>query len=120
MLIADGPQRGAARDLSDRRFLTGIEPELDIVCWMPRAGRASEASKTARAIFAEAGRRQLHLALAHLPAEFFDLAGAGMERDSATVTCLRSVLMKPEHLEWVDHIWAILDQATDAVLQPAK
>jgi hypothetical protein len=31
--------------------------------------------------------------------------------DQETVTCLRSVLMKPEHLEWLDRILAILDAA---------
>ena len=47
-----------------------------------------------------------------MPAEFFDLGGAGIERDRETVTCLRSVLMKPEHREWLDRIWQILDAST--------
>jgi hypothetical protein len=34
-----------------------------------------------------------------------------MERDRPTLTCLRSVLMKPEHREWAERIWEILDQA---------
>jgi hypothetical protein len=38
-----------------------------------------------------------------------------MERDRDTITCLRSVLMKPEHYEWAGRIWEILEQATDAV-----
>ena len=38
-----------------------------------------------------------------------------MERDADTVTCLRSVLMKPEHSEWLDHIWGILDRAMTVV-----
>ena len=46
----------------------------------------------------------------------FDFAAAGVERDRETVTCLRSVLMKPEYREWVPRIWEILDRATDAVL----
>ena len=37
-----------------------------------------------------------------------------MEPDRDTITCLRSVLMKPEHREWLDTIWSILDQAADA------
>jgi tyrosine decarboxylase/aspartate 1-decarboxylase len=77
--------------------------------WMVRARRASEAAALARRIFDEAARRGLHLALAELPVAFFDLAGAGIERDRDTVTCLRSVLMKPEHREWLDRIWKILD-----------
>ncbi len=67
-----------------------------------------------RRIFEEAARRNLHLALAELPAEFFDLEGAGIARDRETVTCLRSVLMKPEHREWTPRILAILGEAADA------
>jgi tyrosine decarboxylase/aspartate 1-decarboxylase len=102
---------------TDGRFLTACAPELDIVVWTPRATRVSEASETARRIFAEAARRHLHLALAELPVDFFDLPATTMERDRDTVTCLRSVLMKPEHREWIDRIWSILDEATGAVLQ---
>jgi len=100
-----------ARLAADARFLTAFEPELDIVVWAVRAARVSEASALARRIFDEAARRGLHLALAELPVAFFDLAGARVERDRDTVTCLRSVLMKPEHGEWLDRIWAILDAA---------
>ena len=99
---------------ADGRFVTAFEPELDIVIWMPRASSAGAASKKARRIFEEAARRNLHLALAELPADFFDLERAGVARDCERVTCLRSVLMKPEHLEWLDRIWQILDAATDA------
>jgi glutamate/tyrosine decarboxylase-like PLP-dependent enzyme len=102
---------------ADERFVTAFPPELDIVVWTPRAGRVSEASEIARLIFAEAARQHLHLALAELPVKFFDPAGAAMERDRGTVTCLRSVLMKPEHREWIDRIWEILDRATRTVLQ---
>jgi tyrosine decarboxylase/aspartate 1-decarboxylase len=117
-----GNARAAALALYDKvrrdeRFVAASAPELDIVVWAPRATRVSEASGAARLIFTEAARRHLHLALADLPVDFFDLAAAGMERDRDTVTCLRSVLMKPEHREWIDRIWSILDQATSAALQ---
>jgi hypothetical protein len=101
---------------ADPRFLTAFPPELDIVIWAPRAARVSEASEITRRIFAEAELRQLYLALADLPVRFFDLPAA-MEPDCDTITCLRSVLMKPEHREWVGTIWSILDQAADAALQ---
>ena len=52
-----------------------------------------------------------------VPVEFFDLAALKMKRDRATITCLRSVLMKPEHLDWIERIWEILDRATTEVLQ---
>ncbi len=109
--------REAARGLharlsADRRFVTAPPPELDIVVWAVRAPRVSEASTLARRIFEEAARRDLHLALAELPARFFDLRG--IEPDRENVTCLRSVLMKPEHREWLDRIWARLDAAAEA------
>jgi len=99
---------------ADAKWLTAFAPELDIVIWTPRATRASEASVKAQRVFAEAARRNLHLALAKLPIEFFDVKGAGIERDCETLTCLRSVLMKPEHLEWIDQLVEILDRASDA------
>ncbi len=103
-----------AKLAADKRFLTAFPPELDIVVWMPRAKSVSEASRLSRRIFEEAGKRDLHLAVAELPADFFDLAAAGIARDRDTVTCLRSVLMKPEHADWVERIFAILEAATEA------
>jgi glutamate/tyrosine decarboxylase-like PLP-dependent enzyme len=103
-----------AKLASDERFITAFSPELDIVVWAPRSGSVSKSSETARRIFLEAGRRRLHLALAELPAEFFDLAGAGIERDRDSMTCLRSVLMKPEHCDWIEEIWSIIAQSARA------
>jgi len=100
--------------LNDRRFVTAFPPELDIVVWFPRADRLSAASRLSRRIFDAAARQQLHLALATLPARFFQLDNS-IEADTNTVTCLRSVLMKPEHLAWLPRIWEILDEATNAV-----
>jgi glutamate/tyrosine decarboxylase-like PLP-dependent enzyme len=100
----------------DGRFVTTVAPELDIVVWAPRAARASESSDLARLIFAESARHHLHLALADLPVAFFDLSAAGMEPDCETITCLRSVLMKPEHEAWLDRIWSILATSTSTVL----
>ena len=91
--------------LEDTRFLTAFAPELDIVVWMPRAERVSESSEISRLLFSEAAQHDLHLALAELPIAFFDTAAAKIERDRETVACLRSTLMKPDHLEWVDPIW---------------
>jgi tyrosine decarboxylase/aspartate 1-decarboxylase len=96
---------------ADARFVAPLAPELDIVAWAPRAASASEASAMSRRIFDDAARRDLHLALAELPAELFAPGHPAMTRDRATITALRSVLMKPEHLEWIDRIWRILDEA---------
>ncbi len=95
----------------DDRWLTAFAPELDIVVWLPRAPRVSEVSNLSRQVFAEAARENLHLALASLPVDFFDVSAAKIEPDAETVTCLRSVLMKPEHADWVERIYEILDRA---------
>ena len=82
----------------------------------PRAGSVSESSEKSRTIFEAAARRDLHLALAELPVSFFEANLGSMKRDRNSLICLRSVLMKPEHKEWIDRIWEILAEATDEVL----
>jgi tyrosine decarboxylase / aspartate 1-decarboxylase len=96
----------------DERFVTAFAPELDIVIFAPRAKGVIEASSQTRRIFDAAARRNLHLAVAELPVEFWAAHLAGLKRDKETMTCLRSVLMKPEHLEWVPRIWEKLSAAT--------
>jgi tyrosine decarboxylase / aspartate 1-decarboxylase len=119
-MIESGRQAGLAlyqKLEADKRFLTAFQPELDIVIWIPKAGTVSEISRLSRQIFEEAGRSDLHLALAELPCQFYDLEGHGIVRDRETITSLRSVLMKPEHADWLSRIWSILDQlATKAGL----
>jgi tyrosine decarboxylase/aspartate 1-decarboxylase len=100
----------------DERFVTAFAPELDIVIFAPRARSVSDASKLARGIFEAAAKRNLHLAVAELPTEFWVANLAGMQRDRETMTCLRSVLMKPEHLEWIPRIWNELSAAATEVL----
>jgi glutamate/tyrosine decarboxylase-like PLP-dependent enzyme len=97
----------------ESRFVTAFEPELDIVIFVPRAKSVSEASAASRRIFEAAAARGLHLAVAELPVKFWDANIGAMERDRESVTCLRSVLMKPEHLDWVDRIWELLCEAAD-------
>ncbi|NNF68034.1 MAG: aspartate aminotransferase family protein [Gammaproteobacteria bacterium] len=102
---------------SDSRFLPALVPQLDIVVWIPIASAASKASALSREIFKAAADLDLHLAVAELPVQFFDLDSAGIEADADTVSCLRSVLMKPEHLEWIDEIYSRLGDAHAAVTQ---
>jgi glutamate/tyrosine decarboxylase-like PLP-dependent enzyme len=96
---------------NDSRFVAAFEPELDIVIFIPRGKSVSEASTNSRRIFDAAAARGLHLAVAELPIKFWSENLGAMERDRETVTCLRSVLMKPEHLEWVERIWELLCEA---------
>jgi tyrosine decarboxylase / aspartate 1-decarboxylase len=103
---------------ADERFITSFSPELDIVIWIPKAERASSASVLSQTIFTEAAKRNLHLALATLPTKFFAASAnqARMELDKETITCLRSVLMKPEHKQWIARIYGILDEVTSQLL----
>jgi len=100
----------------DSRFMTAFAPELDIVVFAPRANSISEASEGTRRIFEEAAKRGLHLAVAQLPVAFWRADLGGMKRDRETLACLRSVLMKPEHLAWIDRIWELLGASAEAVL----
>lgn len=105
-----------ARLEGDERFVTAFAPELDIVIFVPRAKSVSAASGISRRIFDAAAKRNLHLALAELPTKFWSEKLGTIERDLETMTCLRSVLMKSEHLEWIPRIWDELSSATSEVL----
>jgi glutamate/tyrosine decarboxylase-like PLP-dependent enzyme len=95
----------------DSRFVAGARPELDIVVWAVRTSTLAESSHRAQQVFDRAAEQGLHLALAHLPARFFPGAAWSDATTESTVTCLRSVLMKPEHLTWVDEIGRRVQQA---------
>jgi tyrosine decarboxylase / aspartate 1-decarboxylase len=57
------------------------------------------------------------LALVQLPRGLFGVdAHGGAKNEMGTVTCLRSVLMKPEHEAWIGEIWERLSGACDEVL----
>jgi tyrosine decarboxylase/aspartate 1-decarboxylase len=105
------------RLVSDTRWLAPFAPELDIVVWAPRANSATEISELSQRVFDAAAKQDLHFALIHLPTRFFaSLQSAAARSDRETVLCLRSVLMKPEHRDWLDRIWAILSSVADEVL----
>jgi glutamate/tyrosine decarboxylase-like PLP-dependent enzyme len=101
---------------SDKRFVVPFQPDLDIVVWAVRPTRDHSSTALARKIFDEAARRNLHLALAELPARFFATVDPELAGNAPRVTCLRSVLMKPEHLDWIERIWRSLREATDTVI----
>src|SRR5882757_6144435 len=101
--------------LADEHFVTAFAPELDMLVFAPKAPSVSEASVLSRQVFEAAARHDLHLAVAELPVGFWEANLGAMKRDRETMTCLRSVLMKPEHLDWVDRIWGLLSSAADEV-----
>jgi glutamate/tyrosine decarboxylase-like PLP-dependent enzyme len=98
----------------DSRFWPIFAPELDIVVWAPKASRASQISALSKSIFDAAASRHLHLALANLPRGLCVHHWKDVDWDQNQVTCLRSCLMKPEHLDWMDRLWQVLSQATDS------
>jgi tyrosine decarboxylase / aspartate 1-decarboxylase len=99
---------------SSHFFTPAAPPQLDIVFWTPSASTPEASSVLAQAIFDQSAKNDLHLALAQLPTRFFSpdkWRKSPISDQKSTVTCLRSVLMKPEHLLWLDHIWQRLDSA---------
>jgi len=113
--FACGLSRGRAAALeldrrlrSDARFqsLAAGTPELDIVVWKRQADTTEESSRLAQKIFDACAMRDLHLALVQLPLSWFAAPEDNAKPSEAKlVTCLRSVLMKPEHDAWLDRIW---------------
>lgn len=100
----------------DPRFIVAFPPQLDIVVWAVKSQSASESSRLAKEIFQVAEHENLHLAIANLPKDLFLESGERVNWDQDSITCLRSCLMKPEHLDWIDNIWQILDAVTMKVL----
>jgi len=105
------------RIVADQRFVAGIVPELDIVVFAPGAGSVGESSALSRKIFDAAAKRNLHLAVAELPTKFFEANPTAIKPDRSTLTCLRSVLMKSQHRDWIGRIWEVLSEATEDVLR---
>ena len=92
-------------------------PELDIVVWKIRAATPEQSSELAQRIFSACAERDLHLALVQLPLSWFEPESKNKEiNNMELVTCLRSVLMKPEHEAWLDRIWERLTSACAAVI----
>src|SRR5712691_2098831 len=121
--FASGLERGRKAALAlfeklraDSRFATAFAPELDIVVFAPKAASVSEASTLSRKIFEAAAKRDLHLAVAELPVRFWEANLGAMKRDRETLTCLRSVLMKTEHFDWIDRIWDLLSSSAHEIL----
>jgi tyrosine decarboxylase / aspartate 1-decarboxylase len=98
----------------DARFegLAAGGPELDIVVWALHAADFWKASEQARKVFDTCALRGLHLALVELPRAWFEFGPRDREdKGSGAMTCLRSVLMKPEHEAWMGEIWERLSGA---------
>ena len=105
--------RGAALELAarlgdDDRLALVLEPELDIVCYHPRREALSAIDGASEAMLS-AGMADpddpVYLSTLRLEERMF---GPQVERDADGARVLRSVLMKPEHELYVDHLHARL------------
>ncbi len=115
--FARGLERGRTAALemyrrlkTDPRFHTVIEPELDIVVWGPSHREPDVVSEKSRRFFEQAAAENLHLALFQLPLRMWHKSESFSASTSEKITVLRSCLMKPEHLDWIDEIWKIIDR----------
>jgi hypothetical protein len=88
--------------------------------WAPRAKTIAEISALSQRIFDAAAKQNLHLALIRVPIKFFSAQHNLPASATDTVLCLRSVLMKPEHRDWLDRIWTILSKVADSVVGPVS
>lgn len=86
-----------------------MQPQLDIVVYAVDAPDTATASARASQLFERAAADNLHLALIELPAATLRTYDPEIRCTTDTVTCLRSVLMKPEHGDWLERIMAILE-----------
>jgi glutamate/tyrosine decarboxylase-like PLP-dependent enzyme len=124
--FARGLARGRAAALEldrrlrqDHRFqpLLAGPPDLDIVVWKMAAETPERASQLAHKVFVACATGDLHLALVQLRDSWFGSVDCAANGEGAgLVTCLRSVLMKPEHEAWLDRIWGRLTAACAEVV----
>jgi glutamate/tyrosine decarboxylase-like PLP-dependent enzyme len=93
-------------------FAVFTEPELDIVAYFPnRFKRTSDISGACRKIFKngmEDAEKPIFVSLFTMESAQFTTRFPEIVSDSATVTVLRSVLMKPEQEFWVPELVARL------------
>ncbi len=99
----------------DQRFLTPFEPDLDIVIWAPGAVKTSEISRLSQLFFEKAEQEGLYIATFSYPSEKLKAVLPQIDVDSETTICLRSCLMKPEHLQWLDSITDIIDRVQNSL-----
>ncbi len=108
--------RRAALDLywklsHDGRFLTFFEPELDIVLFAPKGNSTEDISSKSKVYFKKAEEMQLYLSLFKYPAAKAAELWPDVEINSDYVSCLRTCLMKPDHLDRLDELWQKMIEA---------
>lgn len=99
----------------DKRFIPLMKPELDIVLWSLKGDELSTVSKRNKEFFEACETENLYLALIQIPTTQLPENLRTCVQDEPTVTVLRSCLMKPEHWDWKEKIWSIIDHAASSV-----
>ena len=89
---------------------------VDVCHVLPVCVLPSQQRRGVPPLFA-AARRNLHLAIFNYPAKLLKDVWSDVAFDREQVTCLRSCLMKPEHLDWLERIWQVLDEAADDAIR---
>ena len=100
---------------SSLQFTPLMQPELDIVVYAANAADSETASRLARRVFDRAAGNGLHLALIEVAPHVVLEYVPNLVVTSEPVTCLRSVLMKQEHREWLQRIVELLEQSAAEV-----
>lgn len=96
----------------DQNQLAVFAPQTNIVIWAPKADKGSVISQLSQRRFEQAEQQGLYLATIKLDSCMLQLHWPEVEFDVPYVTCLRSCLMKAEHIDWVDRIWHIYSGLT--------
>ncbi|MEQ9166314.1 MAG: aminotransferase class I/II-fold pyridoxal phosphate-dependent enzyme [Fulvivirga sp.] len=90
---------------NDEASISLFKPEIDIVVWAPTGSSLSSISAKSNEIFEKTAKKGVHLALIKIPVKLLSNEWDNIEKDQEYVTCLRSCLMKHQHIDWVDRIW---------------
>ena len=118
-----GACRRAAVALADRlrgsdTLQLHIDPALDIVGYWPKRSRMSEIDAASDALL-HAGMASsddpVFLSTLRVDAATFAALHPDVERDADSARILRSVLMKPEHEAWIDHLHVRLEALAGAI-----
>ena len=100
---------------ADERFKTVMQPELDIVLWSLKGESLADISARNKRFFDACEVEHLYLALYQIPAGQLPGNFAGILQNRNAVTVLRSCLMKPEHWDWKEKIWEIIDRVAETI-----
>jgi tyrosine decarboxylase/aspartate 1-decarboxylase len=101
----------------DVRFKTFFKPELDIVIWTLRDKKVSLITDKTEMFLNKAALNHLYPAKLKHPTKLLKKAWNEVNLDTEYLTCLRSCLDQPEHLEWIDSIWNLIDKTANEVIR---